>query len=176
MKWIKANDTPPVNTLVHIRYNVAGKVFKTTGFCEAGKWYRQTGTEMDDCPNIEWLDETESLDMPTEQELKDEAANLYPTGMRALKNDKIQAEAQQEAFLEGRRKNIARIRELEAEQLKKYKWIAEMVLRTRDALLFSNYDEAYHWLYKIADPDCSKLEPWKEFEEMTEYKPHNLNQ
>lgn len=49
-------------------------------------------------------------------------------------------------------------------------WIAERLLKIRDAFALGNIDEAYHWLYKIADQDQNSFTPWLDFEERTGYK------
>ncbi len=42
--------------------------------------------------------------------------------------------------------------------------VAEKILRARDAITAEDYDEAWHWLYKIADPEVSSFTPWAELE------------
>ena len=44
--------------------------------------------------------------------------------------------------------------------------IARHVISARDAFLEDDFKEVYHQLYGIADPEYSKYEPWKEFEEL----------
>lgn len=44
--------------------------------------------------------------------------------------------------------------------------IAEKILRVRDAITAEDYCEALHWLYKIADPECSSYTPWAELEDV----------
>lgn len=51
------------------------------------------------------------------------------------------------------------------------KWVAERILKIRDALVNDDKDEAYHWLYQIASPEFDKLsdDVWRDFEERTGY-------
>jgi len=42
--------------------------------------------------------------------------------------------------------------------------VAEKILKSRDALLKEDYEEAYHVLYSIANPDFDSIEPWVELE------------
>lgn len=42
--------------------------------------------------------------------------------------------------------------------------IAGQLLCIRDAIVMEDYDEAYHLLYLIADPNLSSTEPWAEME------------
>ncbi len=44
--------------------------------------------------------------------------------------------------------------------------VAEKLLRIRDAMASEDYSEAWHWLYKIADDDCTAFEPWLELEQV----------
>ena len=44
--------------------------------------------------------------------------------------------------------------------------IARHVISARDAFLEEDFKEVYHQIYGIADPEYSKYEPWKEFEEL----------
>jgi hypothetical protein len=44
------------------------------------------------------------------------------------------------------------------------KWVAERVLRVRDALVKKDYEEAYYWLYAIASPEFDKYYPWADLE------------
>lgn len=55
------------------------------------------------------------------------------------------------------------------------KWIAERVLKARDAFLKKDYDEVYHQLYSIADPEFEKYEPWKDLEETVKTEPTEQN-
>jgi len=45
--------------------------------------------------------------------------------------------------------------------------VAEKILRARDSLVAGDSDEAYHWLYQIADPKVNKVgleTVWKDLE------------
>lgn len=53
----------------------------------------------------------------------------------------------------------AEIKKLKAE-LQRTQW---GIVKVRDELVKGDSDEAYHQLYKIADPEFKALDPWKEF-------------
>jgi hypothetical protein len=46
--------------------------------------------------------------------------------------------------------------------------LANQLLKIRDALVIEDYEEAYHQLYLIADPETEKLDPWAEIEDLAE--------
>lgn len=51
--------------------------------------------------------------------------------------------------------------------------VVEKLLKVRDYIAIGEYDEAYHHLYHIADPEFVSFFPWKEFEEQVGYKKLN---
>jgi hypothetical protein len=70
--------------------------------------------------NVErWLDETESPDLPTEQGLQKEAKAVTTERFKEVLGDSwtivMCKDYYEEGYIEGRKKNIARIKELEAE-------------------------------------------------------------
>jgi hypothetical protein len=110
MKWRKGTEKqPPANTLVHIRYFVNGREFKTTGFYEGGEWYRQTGSVMDDCPDIEYLDEAPDEPLPTEAELQAEARERYP-GPPIDSTDQLMISMQRDGWVAGASQYAGRVR------------------------------------------------------------------
>lgn len=44
--------------------------------------------------------------------------------------------------------------------------VAEAILLARDAYYHGELSEAYHQLYRIADPEFSSLEPWERLEKI----------
>lgn len=46
------------------------------------------------------------------------------------------------------------------------KWIAERILKARDAHINGDYNEVWHQLYSIADPEFKSLNPWETLEEI----------
>jgi len=48
----------------------------------------------------------------------------------------------------------------------KAKYVASKIIEVRNCLISKDYDEAYHNLYKMADPRCLLFEPWKQVEEI----------
>lgn len=44
--------------------------------------------------------------------------------------------------------------------------VAEKLLRVRDALTAEDYNEAWHWLYSIANPEFDSFTPWAELEDI----------
>lgn len=42
--------------------------------------------------------------------------------------------------------------------------IAANILKVRDALVRADIEDAYHWLYKVADHDCESFTPWAALE------------
>ncbi len=51
--------------------------------------------------------------------------------------------------------------------------VVEKILKVRDYIAIGEYDEAYHYLYHIADPKFVSFFPWKEFEEQVGHKKLN---
>lgn len=47
--------------------------------------------------------------------------------------------------------------------------VVEKILRSRDALVYDDRDEAYHQLYAIACPNFDSFFPWKQMEEQINY-------
>lgn len=58
------------------------------------------------------------------------------------------------------------------------KWIAQHILLARAAYIKGDYDEVWHQLYSIADPEFSSLTPWKALEEIAKgtYQPSQSEQ
>ena len=48
--------------------------------------------------------------------------------------------------------------------------LKEGYLRVRDALILGDIEEAYHTLYKMADPEFKSNHPWKEWEALKDGK------
>jgi hypothetical protein len=124
MKWRKGTEKqPPANTLVHIRYFVNGREFKTTGFYEGGEWYRQTGSVMDDCPDIEYLDEAPDEPLPTGEQIE-KGAHTYvigkygePADWQLIQGTEKQfQDAISAAWVAGASQYAGRCRELEADR------------------------------------------------------------
>jgi hypothetical protein len=118
MKWRKGTEKqPPANTLVHIRYFVNGREFKTTGFYEGGEWYRQTGSVMDDCPDIEYLDEAPDEPLPTGEQLIAEVEKEY-VAFRAANDGQVFVgqEFYEAGYIKGASQYAGRCRELEADR------------------------------------------------------------
>ncbi len=42
--------------------------------------------------------------------------------------------------------------------------VAQKLVECRDAILSQDYDEAWHQLYAIADPEFASLNPWEVLE------------
>jgi hypothetical protein len=114
MKWIKAGErlpNPSKNENYPVRHKdgkEATQYWNGTGFINFGTANWNYHSDID-----EWL---ESPDIPTEEELKDEAEALYtsdlsPTWATALECAIIQSAA----YIEGRRKSFSRIKDLEFE-------------------------------------------------------------
>lgn len=49
-------------------------------------------------------------------------------------------------------------------------WVAQRLLKIKDALVRDDRDEAYHWLYSIACPDFSSYHPWIGLEDFANAK------
>jgi len=45
------------------------------------------------------------------------------------------------------------------------KWVAIRLLKIKDALIKEEYDEAYHQLYSISDPEFKSFNPWQALED-----------
>ena len=45
---------------------------------------------------------------------------------------------------------------------------AKNIIAVRDAYISGDMEDVWHFLYKVADNECEKLEPWKELEELAE--------
>lgn len=46
--------------------------------------------------------------------------------------------------------------------------LANQLIKIRQALVIEDYEEAYHQLYLIADPNTEKIDPWAEIESLAE--------
>ena len=45
---------------------------------------------------------------------------------------------------------------------------AKNIIAVRDAYIRGDMEDVWHFLYKVADNECEKLNPWKELEELAE--------
>lgn len=80
--WVKAlSRVPPDSNLVHIRYCTAKTKFKTTGFYDTDKvWYSQGRYPIHWPDTIEWLDESNTQQVFTREDMERAAGAFYMVG------------------------------------------------------------------------------------------------
>jgi hypothetical protein len=132
MKWIKATERLPEENRekeLHMQWEWGGKPVKGVGRYVGYFIDNNKGTLDIRIDEIEWLDETpESPDLPTVEELKRECELRYPDSNNkgtSLWGDRLIIAVQRDAYISGRKKNIARIKELE-EKLRQTEEIAQI--------------------------------------------------